>query len=174
MWETTSADRARWAVCDQVREVARLLDQGEGVQLLGPDHPPDVEPLTGLRAALFVSRAATDRMREYAEQARSKGASWRALGDALGLAKDAERHNTPLGQAAWWFVVEGVRPGHAAPDRRDHSSRWTCGTCEQRVTDWGPFDADPTECEQGHASGCARHHAALTAYEDELRTGEAE
>jgi hypothetical protein len=135
--------------------------------------PPvhDIEPLAGLRAALFVSRAATGRMRVHAEQARSEGASWQQIGEALGLAKDAQHHDIPLGEAAWWFVVAGIRPGQDAPYRSDQrSSRWTCGTCEQRVTDSGPFDADPTECEQGHASSCARHRAALAAYEKELNT----
>lgn len=61
--ETTQADRARWAVARQVREVAALLE-GEGVWLerpspFGLDHGTvaDVEPLAGVRAALFVSRA---------------------------------------------------------------------------------------------------------------------
>lgn len=178
--ETTPADRARWAVNQHVHEVAELLE-GDAVRverpsLFGPDHAPlpDVEPLAGVRAALFVSRAATGQMREYAEQARGDGVSWRQLGEALALAKDAERHDTPLDEAAWLFVVEGIRPGQDPPPHRTGhptSSRWTCNTCGERITDRGPFEGGhPDNREEGHTTSCTRHRAALAAYEHELST----
>lgn len=172
MMETTQADRARWAVQRHVREVAALLE-GDGVRLerpspFGPDHHPvaDVEALAGVRAALFVSRAAIGQIREYAEQARAAGVSWPQLGEVLGLAEDAERHDIPLGEAAWSFVIEGIRPGQEPDYRRYHyqlSARWTCGACGQRITDRGP--AEPNE---GHADGRSRAAAEIAAYEREM------
>jgi len=173
--ETTQADRARWAVQRQVREVAAMLE-GDGVRLerpspVGSHHETvaDVEPLAGVRAALFVSRAATGQIREYAERARAAGVSWPQLGDVLGLAEDAERHDIPLGEAAWSFVIEGIRPGQAPDDHRSRyqlSARWTCGACGQRITDRGPAEQD-----EGHTDRCPRLAAEAEAAADEWEMG---
>ncbi|MGH3783351.1 MAG: hypothetical protein ACRDR6_17120 [Pseudonocardiaceae bacterium] len=179
--ETTQADRARWAVQAQVREVAALLE-GDGVRLerpslsgpigpggLGPaETVADVEPLAGVRAALFVSRAATGQIREYAEQARGAGVSWQQLGEVLGLAEEATYYDIPLGEAAWSFVIEGIRPGQDHNSRRYQlSARWTCGVCGERITDRGP--AEPSE---GHADSCSRLAAEAAAYDRELSEGD--
>ncbi len=172
--ETTQADRARWAVQAQVREVAALLE-GDGVRLERPSvfgspaGPPvaDVEPLAGVRAALFVSRAATGQIREYAEQARGAGVSWQQLGEVLGLVEEATQHDTPLGEAAWSFVIEGIRPGQDHDYRRYRyqlSARWTCGACGERITDRGP--AEPGW--EDHADNCSRLAAEVAAENVEL------
>ena len=160
--QPTPGDRARWNVWDKVREIAVLLD-GDEVMIerpsaLGPGHVPvkDVEPLAGVRAALFVQRVAQRRMLHYAEQARADGVSWAHIGEALGLAEEAERTDTPLGEAASVFVFQGLGPRIAA---------WTCGSCVQRITDYGPFDGHPGDCEHGHAEDCQRHHAEIADYQ---------
>ncbi|MGH3574117.1 MAG: hypothetical protein ACRDUW_20230, partial [Pseudonocardiaceae bacterium] len=161
MMETTQADRARWAVQAQIREVAALL---EGSSVFGSP-AATVEPLAGVRAALFVSRAATGQIREYAEQARGAGVSWQQLGEVLGLAEEATQHDTPLGEAAWSFIIEGIRPGQDHDYRRYRyqlSARWTCGACGERITDRGP--AEPSE---GHADSCSRLAAEAAAYDRE-------
>ena len=151
--EVTPADRARWLVGDQLREVSALLGLGVG-------------PLDGIRAALFVRDVAARHVRTYAEQARADGVGWAQIGTALGLADKAERTGTPVGEAAWSYVIEGLRPGQVPDDPwRQHSARWTCGSCGQRVTDRGPFSPHPDDCEQGHARDCARYRAALAAFE---------
>lgn len=173
-YETTPADRARWRVHDKIYEVAVLLD-GEQVRIerpstFGPDHAleRDVEALAGVRAALFVHRVAKGRVRHYAEQARGEGVSWARIGEALGLAEEAKRADTPLGEAAFSFVTEGRRPGQApssSPLAHPSRARWSCTSCGQRITDHGPFDGHPADCEQGHAHGCERHRAEIAAYQ---------
>ncbi len=158
-FEVNGADRARWLVTAQLREVASLLGLGTG-------------PLDGVRTALFVRDVAAGQVRTYAEQARGRSASWAAVDTALGLAELADRAAVPLAEAAWSYVVAGVAPGQVPDDPwRQRAARWTCGSCGQRVTDRSPFDADPGECEQGHAADCPRHRAELAAFERDLRGG---
>ncbi len=162
----------RWRTHVHLHEVAAQLAEHdvsvERPSILGPGHSADVdvEPLTGIRAALFVRKVAIERLRHYASEARGDGVGWHDVGGALDLADDAEREGLPLGEAAWFYIVEGVRPGAERPRHWGHAptARWTCRTCSNRITDHGPFDQHPDDTEEGHATDCIRHNADLAEF----------
>ncbi len=165
---TTPVEQARWRTADHVLAVARLLD-GDGAIVRGetpwgtPQH--DAAPLAGIRAAVFVERNAAGRAKDYARAARGEGHTWDEIGEAFGLGKLAEDAGQDLGEAAWAYLADGTLP---QVDRGFSSWRdcvsWKCGACGQRVTDRGPFNGHPTDCESGHDEFCTRHRADLAAW----------
>ena len=122
------------------------------------------DPLLGVRAALLVFEVAAGQMRGWALEARGAGRSWAEVAGALEL-DEQDEENGPPDQVAWEWLVEH-RPPH--PNRRYRfepaSTVWTCTTCRARVRDTGPFASHPSDREQGHAPGCARHAAAIARW----------
>ncbi|WP_433756331.1 hypothetical protein [Nocardia sp. CA-135398] len=41
---------------------------------------------------------------------------------------------------------------------------WTCTSCDERVTDRGPYEGHPADNETGHATDCPRHQREILAY----------
>jgi hypothetical protein len=125
----------------------------------------DVEPLAGVRAAVLARDVAVRCVREYALAARADGRSWDDIAEALGV----ERGDGAVvrGERAYLHLIED-RPLYTEdPDPWPPAalaSHWRCASCDQYVTDKGPFDASPENNEQGHAQGCARHAAEMAAY----------
>lgn len=128
----------------------------------------DVEPLPGVRAAVLARDVTTGCVRDYAAGARSEGHSWDAIAEALGL-----EPTDPLvsrSKRAYLHVVDGRPLHHKDPTQPLGSvavAHWLCASCDQYVTDHGPFDADPASNEEGHAPECARHDAEIAAYRAE-------
>lgn len=160
-----SAGRVR----DLIREVAGSVFGAQVVEVPIPgfsvftDRQLD-DPLAGARAALFVRNVGKSQVIEYARAARAAGRSWDEIGAALEL---PEREFTSRGEATFLWLVEGCEPESdpdALPSFRTPATRWRCGTCEQPVTDHGPFESHPDDNEPGHALDCARHSGDVDAW----------
>jgi hypothetical protein len=97
---------------------------------------------------------------------RGEGHSWDAIAAALGLGDDCE--DPRPAQRAFLHVAADVSLATEDPHwGRPVSTHWRCASCDQYVTDHGPFDADPAANEEGHAPGCSRHAAEIAAYRTE-------
>jgi hypothetical protein len=121
-------------------------------------------PLAGVRAAVLARNVAARQLRDYAEQARGAGRTWDEVAEALGIAADEDE--TPRDERAYLLLVEG-RTGlgdRASAGFHRSSARWTCASCGERITDWGPFGPNPDDMEQGHHQSCERHNGNRSAY----------
>lgn len=118
------------------------------------------DPLAGVRAAALVQHVAAGQVREHADDARAAGRTWSDVADALGIADG----QCPRGELAYLLLVEHQALPVDPPSFRRSSTWWRCGTCGERVTDYGPFDPHPADREDGHATGCDRLAADLSAY----------
>ena len=117
----------------------------------------DAEPMAALRAATAIGQALRLISYEHVRQAREDGRSWREIGAALGL----ERHRgdgLSVAEAAYDQVA-------GEPSFRARSFAWTCPACRTTVIDRGPEAGRPEDCEQGHAQGCQRLAAAISAWD---------
>lgn len=111
----------------------------------------------GIRAARTVAAAARGLMYDYARRARGAGLSWRQLADPLGVLGDED-----IDPAAAAFELIAGPPAY----RFDQvTTAWRCASCDAYVTDTGPDNGHPADCERGHAAGCARHRREIRAYE---------
>jgi hypothetical protein len=132
----------------------------------------DVEPLAGVRAAALARDVAVRCVREYALAARADGRSWDEVAGALGVERG--EGSVSGGERVYLHLIED-RPLYADdPDlswaQRAAATHWRCGSCNQYVTDQGPFEASPEGNEQGHAAGCARHAAEMATYRGSATT----
>ena len=59
------------------------------------------------------------------------------------------------------------------PSFRTRSFAWTCPACHGTVIDRGPEAGRPQDCEEGHADGCPRLAAAITAWDASWNTEDA-
>jgi len=116
----------------------------------------DVEPIAGLQAAASLKHAARRLALEYVRQAREVGNSWHDIGVALSFGQLAESDMSVAG-AAYDYVSTG-------PDPWTRSFLWTCPACQGTVIDSGPEAGNPEDQEHGHATGCPRLAAAVTAW----------
>jgi hypothetical protein len=125
-----------------------------------------VEPLAGIRAALVIRAAAAAVLDAQVGRARGAGHGWADIGRVLGLENDAADIGVPLDEAA--FNCSTI--GDVDHDAGDYPRwvRWTCATCGQQVTDYGPLCGPrPGASEDGHADDCARHLTALAPWVDD-------
>lgn len=123
---------------------------------------PEPEPLAGIAAAVAVEREARRLCLESVRYAREDGLSWHAIGEALGFADHPPRGMTSVAEHAFQQAV----PGHAAADY----FVWTCPSCRQLVRDYGP-ELAPHDAEQGHAEGCGRFAATVSAWDAQWDEG---
>ena len=126
------------------------------------------DPLCGMRSALFLRNVAESQMYEHARAARSAGRSWDEIGAAVNLPDYEYRVRA---EVAFEWLVEGREPEPEAaelPSFRTPTSWWRCGTCEQQITDRGPYESHPDDNEHGHAAGCARQLAAVAAWRERV------
>jgi hypothetical protein len=161
-------NRLSHLVIEEVR--AELGPGGVGY---GPDpgfaeygNRPQPDPLTAVRAARTIRREAARLLGEHIDRARGAGHTWTELAAALGLTKLADEAGIPDGEAAFCWATTGRIDGDRPNPVWDYEPRrsWRCASCEERVTDRGPFAGHPDEEEAGHAPGCARHTAELDAW----------
>jgi hypothetical protein len=146
---------------------------GAGGVGYGPDpgfaeygNRPQPDPLTAVRVARTVRGEALQLLGGHIDRARAHGRTWTELAAALGLTKDAEREGIPAGKAAFCWATTGRIDGDYAPRAWGAEPRrsWRCASCEERVTDRGPFNGHPDDDETGHAPGCTRHTADVAAW----------
>ena len=116
----------------------------------------DIEPMAGLQAAASLKHAARRLALEYVRQAREANDSWHDIGVALGFGHLAESGMSVAG-AAYDYAAGG-------PDAWSRSFPWVCPACQATVIDHGPEAGNPEDQEHGHAAGCPRLAAALTAW----------
>lgn len=120
------------------------------------------QPLAGLKAALTVARMAQGRAYKFAVALRGEGSSWSAIADLLEIPWSEDYVRV---ERAYELVAGPATSTYSGP-----SVYWTCGGprgCGQFVTDRGPYDGWPSDCESGHADGCRRLAAECEAAERE-------
>jgi hypothetical protein len=125
------------------------------------DHPVPADYLQGMRTALQTARMAEGIARDWAREARGAGRSWSDVAEVLGrMLPDGE---DPAIEAFVW-----VAP---TPSMRFDrvTVGWRCSTCDQMITDHGPYESHPVDNESGHADGCARQAAEVAAWK--IRAG---
>ena len=121
----------------------------------------DVPPATGIQFASMLRDAARHKIHDYIRRARQDGLTWRQIGQALHLERDAEDRGVPLDDAAFGYAAGAE---HAQPFET-LSFGWTCPACGGIVIDYGPEAGHPEDSEHGHAPGCERQAAAVTAWD---------
>lgn len=115
-------------------------------------------PRHGLRAALRLRDEATGHARRFIEELRGDGASW------PDVAAEVRRHDAGIDEAAVQAVFEEFAAGGLSAFDTAWMS-WRCSSCEQRITDHGPYNPHPSDIEEGHTADCERHVADVRTYE---------
>ncbi|HEX2318943.1 MAG TPA: hypothetical protein VHJ18_08160 [Streptosporangiaceae bacterium] len=100
--------------------------------------------------------------RDYIRLAREAGHDWDQIGRVLGLDRGADAEASP-GDAAYTYAAG--RPDTEAPWRA-RTFTWKCRSCDQIILDHGLVQG-PADDELGHAGDCARHAAAIAAWDAE-------
>lgn len=132
-----------------------LISRFTGYNFGDQDVPADY--LQAIEAAGKLSNAARGLMVGYADKARGQGRSWAEIADAFHI--DSEQVSDPAVEA-----FERIAPPDESGWCRDNYTTWTCTSCQQRVTDRGPWNPHPADNESGHADGCERHDREIREY----------
>lgn len=112
------------------------------------------DPLAALRALAALRPALSLAELDAARRAREDGCTWAQIGEALAV---------PVGDGQSLAEAAFETVGWARGWVRDFP--FTCGSCGQPVQDHGPYSADPSDCERGHAEGCERFAAEIREYD---------
>jgi hypothetical protein len=124
----------------------------------------DFEPLTGARAARDVELASRKAARDYIRRAREAGHGWDQIGQALGLAPNADADQAGLTVAEAAYTYAAGNPHTDTALRYGRSFVWRCASCDQAISDHGliggPYDNEP-----GHAGDCGRLAAAVAEWD---------
>jgi hypothetical protein len=133
----------------------------------------DVEPLAGMRAARQVELGARFSSRSYIRDAREAGYTWQEIGAALDLVPggEADLAGDTIAEAAYSYAAGS--PDTETARRHGRWFSWTCGSCEGLISDHGQCNG-PADDERGHADGCARLAATVTAWDAESAALDAE
>lgn len=113
-------------------------------------------PLTHIQAAVWLHGQMRQQMHTWIAKARGAGASWQEIAVVLDLVD--EDRKTPYDQAVAAFELA------ADYGFSDRYYSYECGTCGDRVRDFGPYESHPTDQEEGHTETCARQTAAIAAW----------
>lgn len=156
---------------DAARETARRetfrLARDAGAQITRPMFcdsaltTTDVEPLAGASAARDLEFAARRLARDYIRQARETGHGWDQIAQALGLFPSTDQPDATEANAAYDYATGPPDPQAPWEPRYFH---WTCRSCDQHISDHGLIQG-PADDEPGHARGCPRLAAAITAWD---------
>jgi hypothetical protein len=121
----------------------------------------EAEPAAGIGFALMLADAARHEIHGYIKRGRQDGLTWRQIGQALHLDRDAGDRGVPLDDAAFGYAAgaEHARPFETV------SFGWTCPSCGGVVIDYGPEAGHPEDSEHGHGPGCGRQAAAVAAWD---------
>jgi hypothetical protein len=114
------------------------------------------DALAGLRAAAGLKQASRVLSLDYVRYAREDGHSWHDIGVALGFSDDTESGISAAG-AAYDYAAGTAASAWC-------SFAWVCQHCRATIIDHGPEAGHPADCEEGHADGCTRLAAAVTAW----------
>jgi hypothetical protein len=123
----------------------------------------DLEPLTGARAARDIELGARHTARDYIRQAREAGHGWDQIGQALGVAPNADADQTGLSVAEAAYTYAAGNPYTDTAVRHGRSFAWRCRSCDQAITDHGLI-AGPADAELGHTEDCPRLAAAIAEW----------
>jgi len=158
-----AARKARQLVGDAVRAAVPANAMVERRIRPGSDHTwPEPTPLAGLRAAQQVIRLAEHHLYGSVAGLRAEGTSWRDVADLLEIPWSGEYSRVERA-----FELTAAAIGH---DSNWSGLRiyWYCGGplgCGQHITDRGPYDGHPSDCEAGHADDCRRLAAESAAHD---------
>jgi hypothetical protein len=170
--EPDAASEMRWRVKQEViRHVQATGGQvGDRPISVRADYGTmhDAEPLAGVRAALAVQRAGANLVQDYIRNARSDGASWEQVGQALGLEADRDSGRS-LGEEAYTYSA-----GRPTAWGHNPTVGFSCASCKQFITDRGPYESHPSDNEQGHAGNCARFGAEVATWQAQRDAEDAE
>jgi hypothetical protein len=115
----------------------------------------DLDPLTGARTARDIELGARGAARDYIRAAREAGQSWDQIGQALGVAPNADADQAGLTVAEAAYTYAAGSPHTDTAVRYGRSFVWRCRSCDQAISDRGLI-AGPADDEPGHADGCLR------------------
>ena len=124
----------------------------------------DLEPLTGARAARDIELAARHDAREYLRRAREAGHSWDQIGQALGVAPNADADQAGLSVAEAAYTYAAGNPYTDTAMRYGRSFVWRCRSCDHAISDRGLI-AGPADDEPGHTDNCPRLAAAIAEWD---------
>ena len=159
------------AIRDHARSAVIGLARGRGAEFTTRPMVPDsdltvrdLEPLDGARAARDIELGARHAARDYIRQAREAGHSWDQIGQALGLAPnaDADQAGLTVAEAAYTYAAGSPHTDTAMLYGR--SFVWRCRSCDQAIGDRGLI-AGPADDEVGHREGCPRLAAAVAEWD---------
>lgn len=119
-----------------------------------------MDPVAAIAMGVMLRSAVEFQLSLSVRRARSAGAGWSQIGEALGPQADRDR-GISLAEAAYEQVTDAER---ARPFDR-LSFYFTCSACGQHVTDRGPYNAHPLDNEEGHAESCPRLLAAIAEHD---------
>jgi hypothetical protein len=151
------------------RAIIRLArDRGAELTQEGPRGSDmttrDLEPLDGARAARDVELGARHAGRDYIRQAREAGYGWDQIGQALGVAPNADADQTGLTLAEAAYTYAAGSPYTDTAVRYGRSFVWRCRSCDHAISDRGLIGG-PADDELGHAETCARLAAAVAEWD---------
>lgn len=115
-------------------------------------------PVHGLAAARVVADAAHTLVVGFALKARGAGATWVDVATALGI---SPLDGPDATADAAFLAIAGPPPDSTGGPAQ--AVQWACRTCDQLVTDYGPYGNLTSEGhENGHAVDCPRHNPDAT------------
>jgi hypothetical protein len=160
MPDSASGPDQRARASDGARRALLDLAHGRGAEFITREAYPgagttvrDLEPLTGARAARDIELGARHAARNYIRQAREAGHGWDQIGQALGVAPNADADQAGLTVAEAAYTYAAGNPHTDTAIRYGRSFTWRCRSCDQAINDRGQV-AGPADDEPGHADGC--------------------
>jgi hypothetical protein len=152
--QAAARGHARQAVIGLARDrgaefTSRALAAGSGLAVR------DLEPLDGARAARDIELSSRHAARDYIRTAREAGHSWGQIGQALGLAPNADADPAGLTVAEAAYTYAAGNPYTDTAVRHGRSFGWRCESCGQAISDRGAI-AGPAGNEPGHRDSCSR------------------
>jgi hypothetical protein len=161
----------RWRASAAARRAVTGLARDRGAEFTPrPEFPgssttvPDLDPLTGARAARDIELGARRAARDYLRAAREAGHSWDQIGQALGLTPnaDADQAGLTVAEAAYTYAAGSPCTDTAA--RYGRSFGWRCQSCNHTISDRGLIGG-PADDELGHTEDCTRLAAAVAEWD---------
>jgi hypothetical protein len=153
----------------RMRQAAIQIAQAAGAEIHErPAFPGSIsihqhaEPLAGIRAAQILADCAARIRRDYTQLARGEAITWQQIGQALSLDQG------PDGKAGYDLGVAAFEHFEGEPGLWHQASfHYQCASCGEYITDRGPFESHPDDCETGHAKDCTRLAGELAAWQAE-------
>ncbi|MEG8177464.1 hypothetical protein GZH49_02815 [Nocardia terpenica] len=129
-----------------------VISQFTGFNFGDKDAPADY--VQAAEVAEQIGRIASGLVDDYVRKARGQGRTWAEIATVFEI--DPAEVDDPAIEA-----FERIAP----PERfSDNHTSWTCTSCQQRVTDRGPWNPHPADNESGHGEGCERHQREINAF----------